>query len=67
MHTDSTTNTKYAQTMETTPISGLDELDRHVDDLVQDPDLALNAKLFDDVELQLTGRPFWDALLLLIC
>lgn len=53
--------------METTPISGLDELDRHVDDLVQDPDLALNAKLFDDVELQLTGRPFWDALLLLIC
>ncbi|KAK3389457.1 hypothetical protein B0H63DRAFT_99256 [Podospora didyma] len=40
--------------LDTTPISGLDELDRHLDDLVQDPTLPLNAKLFDDVELQLT-------------
>lgn len=40
---------------ETTPISGLDELDRHLDDLIQDPALTLNPKLFDDVELQLTG------------
>ncbi|KAK3900995.1 hypothetical protein C8A05DRAFT_45261 [Staphylotrichum tortipilum] len=40
--------------MESTPITGLDELDRHLDDLVQDPALLLNPKLFDDVELQLT-------------
>ncbi|KAK4238744.1 hypothetical protein C8A03DRAFT_14812 [Achaetomium macrosporum] len=40
--------------METTPITGLEELDTHLDDLVQDPDLVLNPKLFDDVELQLT-------------
>jgi hypothetical protein len=41
--------------MESTPISGLDELDKHLDDLIQDVDLALNPKVFDDVELQLTG------------
>ncbi|AEO67287.1 61a8a08f-8f2a-48d0-9934-d0611c07d27e [Thermothielavioides terrestris] len=40
--------------METTPITGLDEFDKHLDDLVQDPALTLNPKLFDDVELQLT-------------
>ena len=40
-----------------TPITGLAELDTHLDDLVQDPGLALNPKLFDDVELQLTGMP----------
>ncbi|KAK4034778.1 hypothetical protein C8A01DRAFT_18476 [Parachaetomium inaequale] len=40
--------------METTPITGLDELDKHLDDLLQDASLALNPKLFDDVELQLT-------------
>ncbi|KAK4121464.1 hypothetical protein N657DRAFT_657563 [Parathielavia appendiculata] len=40
--------------METTPITGLDELDRHLDDLIQDPCLEVNPKLFDDVELQLT-------------
>jgi hypothetical protein len=42
--------------METTPITGLDEFDKHLDDLVQDPALTLNPKLFDDVELQLTGK-----------
>jgi hypothetical protein len=42
--------------MESIPISGLDELDKHLDDLIQDVNLALNPKLFDDVELQLTGR-----------
>ncbi|KAK3943211.1 hypothetical protein QBC46DRAFT_43188 [Diplogelasinospora grovesii] len=36
------------------PVVGLDELDKHLDDLVSDPNLPLNAKLFDDVELQLT-------------
>ncbi|KAK3306366.1 uncharacterized protein B0T15DRAFT_509753 [Chaetomium strumarium] len=40
--------------METTPITGLDELDRHLDELLHDPELVLNPKLFDDVELQLT-------------
>jgi hypothetical protein len=41
--------------METTPVTGLDELDKHLDDLIQDPSLTLNPKLFDDIELQLTG------------
>ncbi|GAB1318494.1 DNA mismatch repair protein HSM3 N-terminal domain-containing protein [Madurella fahalii] len=40
--------------MDTAPITGLDELDKHLDDLVQDPTLPLIPKLFDDVELQLT-------------
>jgi len=42
--------------MEITPITGLDALDKHIDDLIQDPTLTLNAKVFDDIELQLTGR-----------
>ena len=41
--------------MDTVPVTGLDELDQHLDQLVDDPALTLNAKLFDDVELQLTG------------
>lgn len=41
--------------MDITPITGLDELDKHLDDLIQDVNLTLNPKLFDDVELQLTG------------
>ncbi|KAL2156697.1 hypothetical protein VTH82DRAFT_1442 [Thermothelomyces myriococcoides] len=40
--------------MDITPITGLDELDKHLDDLIQDVNLTLNPKLFDDVELQLT-------------
>ncbi|KAL2018171.1 hypothetical protein VTK56DRAFT_1196 [Thermocarpiscus australiensis] len=40
--------------MDTTPIHGLEELDRHLDELIRDPNLPLNPKLFDDVELQLT-------------
>jgi hypothetical protein len=40
-----------------TPITGLPELDAHLDELVQDPTLAANPKLFDHVELQLTGAP----------
>ncbi|KAH7163553.1 hypothetical protein B0J13DRAFT_431872 [Dactylonectria estremocensis] len=35
------------------PISGLSELQSHVEQLVADPSAALDAKLFDDVELQL--------------
>lgn len=40
--------------MDTTPISGLPELDKHLDDLLGDVSLTLTPKLFDDVELQLT-------------
>ncbi|KAH8879006.1 hypothetical protein GQ53DRAFT_706398 [Thozetella sp. PMI_491] len=39
--------------MENAPITGLDELRGHLDQLGEDPTLPLNAKLFDDVELQL--------------
>ncbi|KAK4163367.1 hypothetical protein QBC43DRAFT_319935 [Cladorrhinum sp. PSN259] len=40
--------------MDNVPISGLEELDKHLDELVQDANLALTPKIFDDVELQLT-------------
>ncbi|KAF6791052.1 hypothetical protein CSOJ01_14428 [Colletotrichum sojae] len=36
------------------PISGLDELAKHLDDLVSSPETPLQPKLLDDVELQLT-------------
>lgn len=42
-------------TMETVPVTGLEELDKHLDELLADPTIDLNAKLFDHVELQLTG------------
>jgi hypothetical protein len=37
------------------PITGLEELDKHLDELVDNPSIELNAKLLDHVELQLTG------------
>ncbi len=37
------------------PISGLDDLEGHLQRLIDFPDTSLNAKLLDDVELQLTG------------
>lgn len=37
------------------PISGLDKLEVHLQQLLEAPDTPLDAKLFDDVELQLTG------------
>lgn len=37
-------------------MSGLSELQAHIDVLAEAPDTPVNAKLFDDVELQLTGR-----------
>lgn len=37
------------------PVSGVDELDKHLDDILIDPTLPSIPKLFDDVELQLTG------------
>ncbi|CAH0058585.1 unnamed protein product [Clonostachys solani] len=41
-------------TMENVRISGLEELQAHLQELVYDHTLPFNAKLFDDVELQLT-------------
>ncbi|KAH9889663.1 hypothetical protein F4778DRAFT_386150 [Xylariomycetidae sp. FL2044] len=40
--------------MDTTPVSGVDELEQHLDQLIADPTLKPTLKLFDDVELQLT-------------
>ncbi|KAI1463820.1 uncharacterized protein F4812DRAFT_463380 [Daldinia caldariorum] len=39
---------------DTIPVTGVEELEKHLDELVADPNLDLNAKLFDHVELQLT-------------
>ncbi len=41
---------------DTIPVTGVDALEKHLDDLLQDPSLPLVVKLFDDVELQLTGK-----------
>lgn len=41
---------------DTIPVSGVQELDKHLDELLVDPTLSLTPRLFDDVELQLTGR-----------
>lgn len=41
--------------MDHVPISGLDELEAHLQQIVQNPETPLNAKLFDEVELQLNG------------
>jgi hypothetical protein len=42
--------------MDQMPITGLEELERHLQRLVEAPDTPLDAKLFDEVELQLTGK-----------
>lgn len=42
--------------MDSTRITGLDELEAHLDELVKDATIPLNAKLFDHVELQLTRK-----------
>lgn len=41
--------------MEEIPITGLEELEAHLKQITDDPETPLNAKLFDEVELQLTG------------
>jgi hypothetical protein len=41
--------------MDTLPISGLTELLAHLDELDNDATTPIQPKLFDDVELQLTG------------
>ncbi|KAI0467657.1 hypothetical protein F4859DRAFT_506604 [Xylaria cf. heliscus] len=40
---------------DTIPVSGLDELEKHLDQLASDPALPPDIKLFDHVELQMTG------------
>jgi len=42
--------------MEEIPVHGLEELERHVQQLAEDPETPLDAKLFDEVELQLNGK-----------
>lgn len=42
--------------MNNMPISGLAELEAHLHQLLADASLPFNAKLLDDVELQLTGK-----------
>lgn len=41
--------------MEELPITGLEELEKHVEILLEAPDTPIDAKLFDEVELQLNG------------
>lgn len=38
------------------PITGLEELESHLQVLLHSPDTALDAERFDEVSLQLTGR-----------
>lgn len=40
--------------MENIKIDRLDELEKHIEVLVATPETQIDAKLFDDVELQLT-------------
>ena len=42
--------------MDSLPITGLEELQNHLQRLVEDPETPLEAKLFDEVELQLNGK-----------
>lgn len=41
--------------MDHVPVSGAEELEDHLRQIVEDPQTTLNAKLFDEVELQLNG------------
>jgi hypothetical protein len=42
--------------MEDIPITGLEELQKHLEQLLEDPGTPVDAKLFDEIELQLTGK-----------
>jgi len=42
--------------MEEVPVTGLDELETHLRQLLEDPETPVDAKLFDEVGLQLTGE-----------
>jgi len=41
--------------MENTPITGLEDLEKHLQQVLDAPETPLKAKLFDEVELQLNG------------
>ena len=41
--------------MENVPVTGLEDLEKHLHQLVDAPETPLKAKLFDEVELQLSG------------
>lgn len=53
--------------MDDVPVTGAEELERHLQHVVDAPETPLDAKLFDEVELQLTGTlsPFLSMLPLL--
>jgi hypothetical protein len=38
------------------PITGLDELESHLQELLESPDTDPDEELFDEVSLQLTGK-----------
>lgn len=42
--------------MDHVPVSGIDELEQHLQQILAEPDTTVNAKLFDEVELQLNGK-----------
>lgn len=44
--------------MNNVPISGISELQAHLQQLNDDSSLPIEVKLLDDVELQLTGKSF---------
>ncbi len=45
--------------MDDVPITGLEELESHLQRLLEAPDTLLDPKLFDEVELQLNGMLFF--------
>lgn len=42
--------------MDSLPITGLEELQNHLQRILEDAETPLEAKLFDEVELQLNGK-----------
>ena len=44
-------------TMSSIPITGLTELEAHIDAIIADRETPHDAKLIDDIELQLNGEP----------
>jgi len=45
--------------MEEIPVHGLEELERHVQQLVEAPQTPLGAKLFNEVKLKLNGKSIY--------
>ena len=40
------------------PIDRIGELEQHIQELIETPETQIDAKLFDDIELQLTRKVF---------